>query len=196
MIGSGYPEIKAGTMTFFRDLALAGLALAAVPMARAADTCDLVLAGLAVLVERRDAELDLAVLEDGLLRTRLTLPADGPLRGCWVLDVDADTRPEAIVATAVTEPGQPARLRAFHWTGERLEPVSLPALTVEPAFSDAPREQLVEAGSNLYRTLKLGPRTLHFRYTQKPDAWLPVQEAGPGTGQNPADSLLQAPIAR
>ena len=196
MIGSGYPEIKAASMTFFRGVALTGLALAAGPGAYGAETCDLELRGLSVQVARRDAELDIAVLEAGLLRTRLTLPADGPLRGCWVLDADADSSPEAIVATAVTEAGQPARLRAFHWTGERLDPVSLPALALDPAFSDAPREQLVTAAGTLFRTLKLGPRALHFRHNRESGTWVSVQDVDHTGGGNPADSLLQAPIAR
>ena len=68
MIGSGYPEIKAAGMTFFRRAALAGLVFALAPVARAADTCELALAGLEVQVERRDAELELAVQDGGLLR--------------------------------------------------------------------------------------------------------------------------------
>ena len=196
MIGSGYPEIKATDMNFLHRMALAGLAIAVAPSLLASDACELELAGLAVQVERRDAELDVAVLDGGLPRTRITLPADGPLRGCWTLDVDGDGRPEAVVATAVTEPGQPARLRAFHWTGERLEPESLPTLMVEPAFSDAPREQLDQAGEALLRTLKLGPRALHFRYNRDPGIWSPEQDLDPTRLHSPADSLLQAPIPR
>lgn len=196
MIGSGYPEIKAMAMTFFLRGVLASLILGNGTGAYGADTCALRLAGLDVDVERRDAELDLAVLEAGLLRTRLTLPADGPLRGCWTLDVDADGRAEAIVATAVAESGQPSRLRAFHWTGERLEPVSLPPLVLDPAFSDAPREQLDAAADSLFRTLSLGSRKLHFRYHRESGIWVPVEDLDRGRSGNPADSLLQAPISR
>ena len=183
-------------MTFFRNGTLGLLMLAAHSEVTRADDCQLQLAGLEVQVERRDAQLDLAVLESGLLRTRLTLPANGPLRGCWTLDLDADNHPEAIVATAEAQPGQPARLRAFHWTGERLEPVSLPALTVSPPFSDAPHERLALVGSHLERTLVLGPREQHFRYNRPLGEWTPLASPTARPADNAADSMLQAPIER
>ena len=196
MIGSRYTEIKAGVMTFFRSCAAGLLALATYPLVAQADDCQLHLAGLEVEVERRDAQLDLAVFQSGLLRTRLTLPADGPLRGCWTLDLDADNHPEVVIATAETQPGQPARLRAFHWTGERLEPVSLPTLTVSPAFSDAPHERLAVVGAELERTLVLGSREQHFRYNRQLGEWMPLASPSGRAADNAADSLLQAPIER
>lgn len=185
--------------------ALGALGLLGIAVAKADSTppvaCKVTLGGVAVELSATANQLDIAVLDEGSVRTRMEVPVEGPLRACWTLDANADGKPELLASTAPAEPGQAPMLRAWTWTGEWFESLALAPLDTTRPLPPTVVEAVRIVGGELVRSFTVPGQVepvANFRYDFAGARWIPLKALRPGVAGKPRrspDDLLQAPVS-
>ena len=163
-------------------------------------TCELKLPPLSVTVSTTDGGVEVSTTEDAALRSRMDVPLEGPLQGCWALDIDGDGHPELLLSAAVAAPGAAPALHAWRWTGEWFESLALAPLEVSPPLPATSVENLELVAGELVRSFRAtrgGSPLAHFRYDREAGRWVPLQALRTDAARRPkvdVDSLLQAPV--
>ncbi|MSQ67537.1 MAG: hypothetical protein EXR83_05010 [Gammaproteobacteria bacterium] len=179
---------------YWRRSLLAAVLSALAQTPASANECELSLGDLQVRVVAVARALEIEAHHGTLLLARMEVPVDGALRGCWQGHLPAHPAPALVVTSGAEEPGQPAQLRAWEWTGSWFTPVPIAALRLAAApVEEVPLEQVQLLATGLVRTVG----TAHYRYDFATQAWvelpaLPPGASAGGAGTAPA-ALLQAP---
>lgn len=186
--------------TQFLTLALSGLALG--PGSAGAGEppttgCDLKWGTVSLVVSQQTPEaIEISASENGQLLTRMTVPAEGALRGCWETDLDADHKQELLLVSGVTRPGEPSLVRAWQWESNHFVSRPLAAFEPEPMLSEAIHEQFRLIGGEFIRSYGAAESDAPaswYRYEYPQSRWVKLQILRPpGTGGPTADELLQA----
>ena len=183
-----------------RALAVALLGTGSLAVAADPATCELKLPPLSVTVSTTDGGVEVSTTEDAALRSRMDVPLEGPLQGCWALDIDGDGHPEMLLSAAVADLGAAPALHVWRWTGEWFESLPLAPLEVSPPLPARSVENLELVAGELVRSFRAtrdGSPLAHFRYDRKAERWVPLQALRTDAARRPkvdVDSLLQAPV--
>jgi hypothetical protein len=183
-----------------RALAVALLGTGSLAVAADPATCELKLPPLSVTVSTTDGGVEVSTTEDAALRSRMDVPLEGPLQGCWALDIDGDGHPELLLSAAVADLGAAPALHVWRWTGEWFESLPLAPLEVSPPLPARSVENLELVAGELVRSFRAtrdGSPLAHFRYDRKAERWVPLQALRTDAARRPkvdVDSLLQAPV--
>ena len=183
-----------------RALAVALLGTGSLVVAADPGTCELKLPPLSVTVSTTDGGVEVSTTEDAALRSRMDVPLEGPLQGCWALDIDGDGHPELLLSAAVADLGAAPALHVWRWTGEWFESLPLAPLEVSPPLPARSVENLELVAGELVRSFRAtrdGSPLAHFRYDRKAERWVPLQALRTDAARRPkvdVDSLLQAPV--
>ena len=183
-----------------RALAVALLGTGSLAVAADPATCELKLPPLSVTVSTTDGGVEVSTTEDAALRSRMDVPLEGPLQGCWALDIDGDGHPELLLSAAVADLGAAPALHVWRWTGEWFESLPLAPLEVSPPLPARSVENLELVAGELVRSFRAtrdGSPLAHFRYDRKAGRWVPLQALRTDAARRPkvdVDSLLQAPV--
>ena len=182
--------------------ALAVALLGTGSLAASADpgTCELNLPPLAVTVSPTDGGVEVSTTQDGALRSRMDVPLEGQLKGCWALDIDGDGHPELLLSAASAEVGAAPALQAWRWSGEWFESLALAPLETARPLPATSVENLELVAGELVRSFRAsggGAPLAHFRYDAQAQRWVPLQALRTDAARRPkadVDALLQAPV--
>ena len=161
--------------------------------AAAAVECQLKVGNLQVRVSAAPQAIEIEAYDGALLMARMDVPVAGALSGCWQGQVQARQPAALVVASATGEPGQPADLRAWVWTGSWFSPVPITPLRLPIPFVGTPVEEVQVRAGALLRSVG----SAHYRYDFPTQTWVVMAAPPPGanTGRATAgpDAPLQAP---
>jgi hypothetical protein len=167
--------------------------LVLVHTAAAAVECQLNVGNLQVRVSAAPQAIEIEAYDGAQLMARMDVPVEGALSGCWQGQLQARQPAALVVASAAGEPGQPADLRAWVWTGSWFSPVPITPLRLPIPLVGTPVEDVQVLAGALLRSVG----SAHYRYDFPTQAWVAMAAPPPGanTGRATAgpDALLQAP---